>query len=249
MHAAEGAMLPIAESTLSFSEIAHDWSREIHPPASSTELLDRLVSAWWLGKLRGDSRHSRLQLLKMMFTSKYRDDLGIMFVVGDEQGPPGIELPDGSLKIDIRPEIRVPSSNIDSWDEAACTDAFHTLAKVTKESSINSYREFAVLLPSIKLTYEEFNTWRAKGGYDEPRFWKPPDQLATPQERKKWQARAGNRLTTTEAAVVRAMNELFPDGRLDVIAKARDELIQNQVKHLTVSSRTIQRALAKIHFA
>jgi hypothetical protein len=242
-------MFPIREPALSIVDIADYWSRDIRPSASSNELLSILVSAWWLGEFRGDSIHSRLQLLKIMFSSKYRDDLGIVFIVGDDPGPPGVELPDKSLEIDLRPQIRVPSSDIDTWDEAACRDAFHALAGATKRSSINIYRGFAVFLASIKLTYEEFNTWRAKRGYDdELKFWKPRDQLVTPQERKTWQAKPGKRLTTTEAAVVRAMNEVFPDGKSDLVAKTRDDLIKNRLTHRAVSSRTIQRTLEKIHF-
>ena len=107
-------MLRIAKATLSFLEISDYWSREISPPASSNELLDTLVSAWWLGELRGDSVRSRLELLKTMFTSMDRDDLGIVFIVGDDAGPPPVELPDGFLKVDLRHQIRVPSSNTES---------------------------------------------------------------------------------------------------------------------------------------
>jgi len=167
-------MFPIAKPTLSFQETADYWSREIWPPASSHELLSILVSAWWLGELRGDSVHSRLQLLKMMFTSKYRDDLGIMFIVGDDADPPPVDLPDGSLEIDVRPQIHVPSSNVESWDEAGCRDAFQALAEITETSSIKKYRHFGVLLPFIKLTYEQFNTWCRKRGYPTPKFWQPP---------------------------------------------------------------------------
>jgi hypothetical protein len=249
MHSAEGAVFPIAKAALSLLEISDYWSREIRPSASSDELLSILVSAWWLGELRGDSVHFRFQLLKIMFTSMHRDDLGIVFIVGDDPGPAGVELPDGSLEIDVRPQIRVPSSDIDTWDEAACRDAFHALAEATQRLSIDGYREFAVSLPSIKLTYEEFNTWRAKRGYDDAlKFWKPRDQLVTPPKRKTWQAKPGKRLTTTEAAVVKAMNELFPDGKSDLIAKTRNERIRDRVTHRAVSSRTIQRTLKKIHF-
>ena len=179
-----------------------------------------------------------------MFTSKYRDD-PIIFILGDDAGPPTLELPDGSLQVNVRAEIRVPSSNIDSWDEAACSDAFRALA----ELPFQSYPGFAIGLSLIKLTYEEFNTWRAKRGYDDAlKFWKPRDQLVTPPKRKTWQAKPGKRLTTTEAAVVKAMNELFPDGKSDLIAKTRNERIRDRVTHRAVSSRTIQRTLKKIHF-
>jgi hypothetical protein len=74
-------MFPIAESTLSFGEIADYWSREIHPPASWDEILRTLESAWWLGELRGNSGPTRLQRLKNMFTSmRHRDDLEIGFI-------------------------------------------------------------------------------------------------------------------------------------------------------------------------
>ena len=248
-------MFPIAESTLSFGEIADYWSREIRPSASSNELLSCLVSAFWLREVRGDSVYSPLQLLEMMLTSKYRDDLGIVFIVGDDAGPPLVDLPDGSQVIDVRPQIRVPSSNVESWDEAARRDALHALAEITviasidsDKASIDSYKEFAVFLPYTKLTHEEFNAWRTKRGFSIPTFWKPRDQLVAPQERKTWQAKPGKRLTTTEAAVVRVMNEVFPDGKLVLIAKTRDELIQDRLTQRTVTSRTIQRTLEKIHF-
>ena len=181
-----------------------------------------------------------------MFTSmRHRDDLGIVFIAGDCAGPLPVELPDESLKVDLRHQIRVPSSNTESWDETACTNAFHTLAKT---SSKESYPELTVGFTLIELSYEEFNPWCAKCDYDVPKFWKPRDQLVPPQERKTWQAKPGQRLTTTEAAVVKAMNELFPDGKTVLKAKARDALIQDQLTQVDVSPRTIQRTLKKIHF-
>jgi hypothetical protein len=274
MHSAERAMFPIATAALSFREISDYWSRVISPPASSNELLNILVSAWWLGELRGDSVNSRLELLKIMFTSMYRDDLGIIFIVGDDAGPPEIELPDGFSIVDVRPQIRVPSSNIESWDEAACTKPFHALAEVTKESSIKRYQEFAVLLPSIKLTYEEFNIWHTSRGYSPQTFWQHPDQahrhhggaassagsdddaphlgrVTSQKERKTWQTGPGCVLSKAENAVLKAINEIWPNGIIDHNAKARNERILSQLKiaqQHVVSPRTIQRTLTKIHF-
>jgi hypothetical protein len=204
MHSAEGAMFPIAKSTLTFGRIADYWPREISPPASWDETLGTLESAWWLGELRGNSGPTRLQRVKNMFTSmRHRDDLGIVFIVGDCAGPLPVELPDGSLKVDLRHEIRVPSSNTENWDEATCRDAFPALAKT---SSKESYPELTVGFTLIQLSYEEFNTWRTNRGYFEPKFWRPRE------ERKTWQARPGRYLTVSETAVVKAMNELWPDG-------------------------------------
>jgi hypothetical protein len=267
-------MFPIAKPVLSFLEISDYWSREIRPPASPNELLSMLVSAWWLGEFRGDFRHSPLQLLKIMYTSTFRDGLGIVFIVGGGEGPPEIKLPDGSSIVDVRPQIRVPSSNTETWDEAACTDAFHALAEATEESSIDRYREFAVLLPSIKLTYEEFNIWHRSRGYSPQTFWQRPDQahrhhagaassagsdddaphlgrVTSQKERQTWQARPGCVLSKAQNAVLKAINEIWPNGIIDHNAKARNESILSQLKIANqhpVSPRTIQRTLTKIHF-
>jgi hypothetical protein len=240
-------MFPIATSTLSFGEIAEYWSREIRPTATWEELLGTLESAYWLGELRGISGPTRLQRLNNMFTSlRHRDDLRIVFIAGDCAVPLPVELPD--LKVDLRHQIRVPSSNTASWDETACTNAFHTLAKT---SSKESYPELTVGFTLIELSYEEFNTWRAKRGYDEPQFWKPRDQLVTPQERKTWQKKPRCELSPAESEVLKAINVLWPDGTLDHKAKARDDRILKQLKiakQAPVSSRTIQRTLTKILF-
>jgi hypothetical protein len=202
-----------------------------------------------------------------MFTSKYRDDLGIVFIVGNDAGPPQVDLPDDEPRdIDLRPQIRVPSSNTESWDEAACRDAFHALAKVTKDSSINiyqgfhpinTYREFAVFLPSIKVTCEEFDTWLRSRGYSLPTFWHPDTadrhlgRVASQRSVKTWQPKPGKSLTASENAVVKAINEIWPDGTIDQKAQARDGRILKQLKPASqnpVSRRTIQRTIQKIHF-
>jgi len=264
-------MSPIAKSTRSFGDIAEYWSREIYPRASWDEILRELESAWWLGELRGSSGPTRLQRLRNMFTSmRHRDDLGIVFIVGDCAGPQSVELPDGSLIVDLRHQIRVPSGNTESWDEAACRDAFHALAKTCSKES---YPELTVGFTLTELSYEEFSTWCTKGGFFIPTFWKPGDQThrhhagaassagsdneaahlgsgAPQKETKAWRAKPSERLTASEIAVVKAMNEIWPDGRLDHKAKARNERIRSHLKiakQEPVSPRTIQRALKKIH--
>jgi hypothetical protein len=102
-------MFPIAKFALSFRAISDYWSRKISPPASSNELLDILVSAWWLGELRGDSVKSRLELLKIMFTSTYRDDLEIWPAPDLDD----TQLGESSLSLELHraqiPDRRVPS--------------------------------------------------------------------------------------------------------------------------------------------
>ena len=73
-----------------------------------------------------------------------------------------------------------------------------------------------------------------------------------PSGQKTWKARPDFSLTAAETAVLNALNELWPHGQLEHKAKARDDLIENWLKVKTnypLSSRTIQRALAKIYFA
>jgi hypothetical protein len=248
MHSAEGAMFPIAKSTLTFGEIADYWSREITPPASWDEILRTLGSAWWLGELRADSGPTRFQRLKNMFSSmRQRDDLGIVFIVGDCAGPLPVKLPDGSLQVDLRHHIRVPSSSTENWDEAACRDAYHALAKTCSKES---YPELTVGFTLTELSYEEFSTWCTKRGFPSPTFWKPPDHLVAPKKSKTWQARPGQRLTASEIAVVNVINQISPDGRLDQKASVRDKLIQDRLRlaQQSVSRRTIERTLNKIRF-
>jgi hypothetical protein len=263
MHSAEGAMFPISKPALSFGEISDYWSRD-RPPASWEEVLRTLKSAWWLGELRGNSVNSPLQLLKKMFTSmRHRDDLGIVFIVGDCAGPLPVELPDGSPQVDLRYHIRVPSSSTENWDEAACRDPYHALAKTCSKES---YPELTVGFTLVELSYEEFSTWCTKRGFSVPTFWVSPDEarrrhtgaassagsnddaVAPRKKRKTWQPKPGKLLTATEIDVVRAMNELWPDGRLDLRAKARHERINSQLGY-PVSPRTIQRTLKKVHHA
>jgi hypothetical protein len=246
LNSAEVQMFPISKDALSLREISDYWSREIN--ATSKELFRILEAAWWLGEFRGDSFYSPLQLLKKMFTSMHqRDDLGIVFLVGNSAEPLPIDLPDGSMRVDVRQRIRVPSVNVETWDEISCQDAYQALAKTC---SLDSYPEIAITLAWIRLSYEEFVTWLAKRGYSDPTFWRPPqrwDRVDT--SKKRWKAKLGDKniLTHHEEAVLSAINELFPNGELDHKAKLRDKSIK---QHLAspVSSRTIQRALAKIEF-
>lgn len=242
-------MLRIAKAALSFLEISDYWSREISPPASSNEVLDTLVSAWWLEELRGDFVHSRLEYLKTMFTSKHRDDRRMVFIVGDDAGLPAVELPGRFLKVDLRPTIRLPSSNIETWDEVACRNVFHDLAQI---SSIQSYPGFVIGLSCIKLTYEEFDTWRTNHGFSPTKFWRRRDQVVGPQQKRKtWQAKPGSVLTASEKAVCRAINEIWPEGEFDHNAKARDQRILSNfkiAKKHPVAPRTIQRTLKKLDF-
>jgi hypothetical protein len=165
-------MFPIGDATLPFREIANCWSREIQPPASRNELLRVLESAWWLDEIRGKSRWSRLEFLKGMYRPLHdRDDLGIVFLVGEDAAKSRVEeLPDGGALVDLRRQIPLPSGDVDTWDESTCSDAFRALAQT---SSTESYPDVTPVFASIELGHGEFIRWAAKRGFSKPRFWKP----------------------------------------------------------------------------
>jgi hypothetical protein len=175
-------MFPIAEHKLSFREISNYWSREIQPTASELELLGLLEKAWWVGEIRGDSPTSRLQLLQAMFKAMHdRDDLGIVFVHGEDAGLPAVtELPDRSAVVDLRRRIAVPPDDVSGWDERTCELAFRALAQT---SSTESYPDITPGLALIELTYDEFDHWRRSRGYSKPMFWRPaaPHSLEKPK--------------------------------------------------------------------
>jgi hypothetical protein len=166
------------------------------------ELLRLLESAWWLGEIHGDSVKSRLDFLKRMFKAMHdRDDAGIVFLVEGIDEPQAEQLSDGSIVVDVRPRISLPSKDISTWDESNCGDAFEMLART---SSTESYPEMTPILAWIELTFKEFTEWLVVHGYAKPKFWKPlppTDQLKAAKPGRPAIERAQ-----------RAIETLFPDG-------------------------------------
>jgi len=169
-------MFPINKRTLPILEIADYWAREIDPPASLRELLGLLEGAWWRGEILGDSQLTRLEFLKRIFKSmRDRSDAGVVFITGeDDEKSSIVELPNGSVKVDVRYRIPLPSSDTNTWDETACNEAFMALAQA---SSIESYPEITPGLAFIELSYTEFTEWLAERGFREPKFWRPRSVL------------------------------------------------------------------------
>jgi hypothetical protein len=76
-------------------------------------------------------------------------------------------------------------------------------------------------------------------------------QTDTSKVFKVWKPKRGHKLTANEYAVLEVLNKLWPDGQLEHKANARDRRINDFLKNSgksVVSTRTIQRALKKIHF-
>ena len=165
-------MFPISEARLPFLKIADYWAREIQPPATRNELLGLLESAWWLGEICGEPAISRLEMLKGMYQSMHdKSDLGVVFIVGQNSGKSLVEeLPDGSVVVDVRHRVPLPSSDATTWDETACNNSFRALAQT---SSIESYPGMTPVLAAIELAYDEFARFVASRGYTKPQFWRP----------------------------------------------------------------------------
>ena len=133
------------------------WTREIHPPAAWEEILRTLERAWWLGELRGNSGPTRFNVSKTcsprcaIETTWGSHSLWAIVQAATDRTPDG--LPESifaiksvyhltTQKAGMKLPVRTRSTR---WQEVA------EVAEVTEKSSIDSYREFAILLPSIKL--------------------------------------------------------------------------------------------------
>jgi hypothetical protein len=166
-------MFPIFEDKLSAREITDYWSREIQPRASPNELLASLERAFWLGKIKAETPITRLELLKRIFKWMRRGGSSpLVFVTREDGGPPrSIELADGSLKLDPRPRILVPSNDTDTWSEASCTSAFEVLAQ---SPSSEYYPEWTLVFLMMKITRDEFMRFLDVHGFDFVGFWRRP---------------------------------------------------------------------------
>jgi hypothetical protein len=159
-------MFPIRKNPLTLLKIADYWSREIKPPASSSELLVLLESAWWRGEIGQDFEITRLQLLRGMFKAK--QDFGVVFSVEkDVDGTTITYLDGGIVEVEVRAVITVPTTDSDCWTDESCADAYATLANLT---SADVFPVLSPVLASITVHREEFLAW-VSGCHQVPSFW------------------------------------------------------------------------------
>src|SRR5262245_10037255 len=100
-------MFPITKPELSFAEISEYWAPELRWSRDMVQAL--LEGAWWLGEITGDSKATRLELLKKLFRWMRNSDFpAIVFVAPGSAPPPEtIELAGGHLGVDLRPRVFV----------------------------------------------------------------------------------------------------------------------------------------------
>jgi hypothetical protein len=162
-------MFPICKPELSLAEISEYWATEIN--MSRDKVLAKLEGAWWLGEIVGNPRIARLELLKSLFKwMRDRDEPKIVFVTPNGPAPAKtVERGDGSLALDLRPRVFVPSHDPDTWSEASCNGAFQAIAEIP---SLEYYPEYSPGFLARKLTCDEYFQWIAKRGFEPPKFWK-----------------------------------------------------------------------------
>ena len=89
------------------------------------------------------------------------------------EGPPVtcVERDDGSVDVDIRKLVPIPSSDTSTWSEANCAEAFGALAE------LEDYRDCGdVMTPAfhsaLAVTEPAFRAWLAHNKVNPPKFWK-----------------------------------------------------------------------------
>ena len=125
---------------LSFAEISEYWAPELTWSRDMVQAL--LEGAWWLGEITGNSKVTRLELLKNLFKWMRNSDFpAIVFVTPGSAPPPEtIELANEHLAVDLRQRVFVPSDDADTWTEASCILAFEILAE---KPSLQHYPEWS----------------------------------------------------------------------------------------------------------
>jgi hypothetical protein len=169
-------MFDVCKPKLSFAEISEYWGAEIN--LSKDRVQARLEEAWWLGEISGDSSITRLELLKSMFKRMRSCDAPhIVFIAPEDTSPAKTnELDDGSLLIDLRPRVPVPSGNPNMWSEESCRPAFEALAD---KPSLKYYAGYSPGFMARKLTCDEYFAWIAAREFRYPEFWRRTKHKAT----------------------------------------------------------------------
>jgi hypothetical protein len=171
-------MFPFTKSELSFAEISEYWAPELRWSRDMVQAL--LEGTWWLGEITGNSKVTRLELLKKLFKwMRNRDSPAIVFVTPGSAPPPEtIELADGHVAVDLRPRVFVPSDDAETWSEASCIPAFEILAE---KPSLQYYPEWSPYFHAMTLNSDEFFRWTTARGFPDSTFWKPSNAATSPQ--------------------------------------------------------------------
>jgi hypothetical protein len=222
-------MFPIPGSRcLSLLEIADYWSREARPPVTRTETLIELIQAWWRGEFTQRNGPSRLQMLKAICNTQATQ---IEFLTPDSKTP-NSRL-DGEVVV-IRPSVRLPSRDEDSWSDTNCAWAYEDLAR---EWPWIDDHAVGPLIAGTELDRDEFFHWLSKRGPWRPTFW---GQVGPTDDDPQGQTDAllkGKRTKREEIASFVARK--YPDGIPAAVS------LKEIARNLKVNERTVRRALGR----
>jgi hypothetical protein len=179
-------MYPLSDPALYLSDIARHWSRE-PSSMSETEILDRLLTAFWLGDLVAavgatpalEPRAEQLKLLRL--AARFDDHPGLLFIPEGEDAPDVlIDLPGGGSLAD--PRTRVVWPPLVANDHVTLTDeAFEQLAHVPLAAYAPDVRPALELLCVERVEFHRFCQQR---GYPLPSFWRQKSGRLSPAAAK-----------------------------------------------------------------
>jgi len=174
-------MFPVSEPELSFADISEYWAAELNISPDRIQAL--LEGAWWLGEISDNSGITPLKFLRQLHKRMRNSDAPTLLFITQENSPPAetLELSDGSLLVDPRPRVFVPSANTDTWSEASCMGALRAMAQTP---SLKHYPECSPGFAARKITRDEFFRWIAVRGFKYPTFWKRTNDQATSRQLK-----------------------------------------------------------------
>jgi hypothetical protein len=174
-------MFPIScDRALSIQRIAEYWSREIRPPASPRELREEIIKAWWRRELVVPGGPEPIDVLRSLHKTVDRNK--VLFIAPTDVAPPvSVAHEDGSVTVDVRIRIRVPSGSPESWIEENCDEGMAAIAESWDEAA---FQPIATGLTAIKLTVTQFSAWTKARGFKRPRFWAHPGRARPASPRR-----------------------------------------------------------------
>ena len=188
-----------ADRHLTLEEIADDWSREIQPPRTRSELAAELGKSWWRGEFVATRGPTRLQVLQRLFENWG----GVLTFWIHGEPKPQISYMQPACSDQYLP---VPNAAFETWADGQCVAAYEVIAecwgKLQLEDVDFQVTNFVLLLePDFTKWVEDFNHTR-------PEFWLPASgrkNIQPPQEKSRAGAkrvcRRGRSSTVRDAAI------------------------------------------------
>lgn len=164
-------MYPLRDSTLTLSNVAFEWARELAQRPSKDTVMNHLVTAVWAGELiiRKAATAEPItpeSLLKIVFLTKDHPEIEI-HESGETRSSSSKELPDGSIEIDFRAVIVLPNDP-ECWTMEQQRAAIDVLSKRALSDFAVAFR---VSVSLFDVRRDDFASYCVSAGYPLPAFW------------------------------------------------------------------------------